>query len=29
VTDFFSPHATGKSVLFLTALGHADRTRLA
>jgi SagB-type dehydrogenase family enzyme len=29
VTDFFSPHAAGKSVLFLTALGHADRTRLA
>ncbi|HTF36599.1 MAG TPA: SagB/ThcOx family dehydrogenase [Myxococcota bacterium] len=28
VTDFFSPHAAGKSVLFLTALGHADRARL-
>jgi len=28
VTDFFSPHAAGKSVLFLTALGHADREAL-
>jgi len=28
VTDFFSPHAASKSVLFLTALGHADRARL-
>ncbi|HME70750.1 MAG TPA: SagB/ThcOx family dehydrogenase [Myxococcota bacterium] len=28
VTDFFSPHAADKSVLFLTALGHADRARL-
>ena len=24
VIEFFSPHAAGKSVLFLTALGHAD-----
>ena len=28
VTAFFSPHAAGKSVLFLTALGHADRVAL-
>jgi len=28
VTDFFSPHAAGKSVLFLTALGHPDRVPL-
>ena len=28
VTDFFSPHAAGKSVMFLTALGHADRVAL-
>ena len=28
VTDYFSAHAAGKSVLFLTALGHADRARL-
>ncbi len=28
VTDFFSPHAAGKSVLFLTALGHPDRVAL-
>jgi SagB-type dehydrogenase family enzyme len=28
VTQFFSPHAAGKSVLFLTALGRADRTAL-
>ena len=27
VTEFFSPHAAGKSALFLTALGRADRTR--
>ena len=25
VTEFFSPHAAGKSVMFLVALGHADR----
>ena len=25
VTEFFSPHAEGKSVMFLTALGHAAR----
>jgi SagB-type dehydrogenase family enzyme len=25
VTDFFSPHARGKSVMFLTALGHSIR----
>ncbi len=28
VTEFFSPHAGGEAVLFLTALGHADRARL-
>ncbi len=28
VTDFFSPHAAGKSVMFLTALGHPDRVAL-
>ena len=28
VTAFFSPHAAGKSVLFLTALGHPDPTLL-
>jgi SagB-type dehydrogenase family enzyme len=28
VTDFFSPHASGKSVMFLTALGHPDRVAL-
>jgi len=28
VIEFFSPHATGKSVMFLVALGHADRARL-
>jgi SagB-type dehydrogenase family enzyme len=28
VTEFFSPHAAGKSVLFLTALGHPDRVAL-
>jgi nitroreductase len=28
VTEFFSPHAAGKGVLFLTAVGHADRRRL-
>jgi len=28
VTEFFSPHAAGKSVLFLTALGQADRAAL-
>ena len=25
VVDFFSPHAAGKSVMFLVALGHPDR----
>ena len=25
VTAFFSPHATGKSVMFLTAIGHAEK----
>ncbi|TFH46235.1 MAG: hypothetical protein E4H01_10315 [Lysobacterales bacterium] len=25
VTDFFSPHAAGKSVMFLIALGYPDR----
>ena len=29
VVDFFSPHATGKSVMFLTALGHPDRAAIA
>jgi SagB-type dehydrogenase family enzyme len=28
VTEFFSPHAAGKAVLFLTAVGHPDRSRL-
>ena len=28
VTEFFAPHAAGKAVLFLTALGHPDRARL-
>ena len=28
VADFFSPHAAGKSVMFLTALGHPDRVAL-
>jgi len=28
VTRFFSPHATGKAVLFLTALGHPDLSRI-
>jgi SagB-type dehydrogenase family enzyme len=28
VTEFFSPHAAGKSVMFLVALGHADRAAL-
>ncbi len=28
VTEFFSPHARGKSVMFLVALGHPDRTAL-
>jgi hypothetical protein len=28
VTDFFSPHAAGKAVLFLTALGHPDPARI-
>jgi nitroreductase len=28
VTEFFSPHAAGKSVMFLTAIGHADRSAL-
>jgi SagB-type dehydrogenase family enzyme len=28
VTQFFSPHAAGKSVMFLTALGHPDRAAL-
>ncbi len=28
VTELFSPHAEGKSVMFLVALGHADRGRL-
>ena len=28
VTDFFSPHAAGKSVMFLVALGHPDRVAL-
>lgn len=29
VTEFFSPHAAGKSVMFLTAAGHPDRARIA
>ena len=28
VTEFFSPHAAGKSVMFLAALGHPDRAAL-
>ena len=28
VVDFFSPHASGKSVMFLVALGHPDRVAL-
>jgi SagB-type dehydrogenase family enzyme len=28
VTEFFSPHAAGRAVLFLTAVGHPDRRRL-
>ena len=28
VIDFFSPHAAGKAVLFLTALGHPDLARI-
>jgi hypothetical protein len=28
VTEFFSPHAAGKSVMFLVAIGYADRTAL-
>jgi SagB-type dehydrogenase family enzyme len=28
VTEFFSPHAAGKSVMFLVALGYADRIAL-
>lgn len=28
VTEFFSPHARGKSVMFLVALGHPDRAAL-
>ena len=28
VIDFFSPHATGKRVMFLVALGHPDRVAL-
>ena len=28
VIEFFSPHAAGKQVMFLTAIGHADRRRL-
>jgi SagB-type dehydrogenase family enzyme len=28
VTEFFSPHAAGKSVMFLVALGHPDRVAL-
>jgi nitroreductase len=27
VTRFFSPHAAGKSVMFLNAVGHPDRKR--
>ena len=29
VVDFFSPHAAGKSVMFLVALGYPDRDALA
>jgi hypothetical protein len=28
VMELFSPHAAGKSVMFLVALGHADRVAL-
>ena len=28
VIEFFSPHASGKDVMFLTAIGYADRKRL-
>jgi hypothetical protein len=28
VTEFFSPHAAGKRVMFLVALGRADRAVL-
>jgi SagB-type dehydrogenase family enzyme len=28
VIEFFSPHAAGKDVMFLTAIGYADRKRL-
>jgi hypothetical protein len=28
VTEFFSPHAAGKAVMFLTALGHPDSARM-
>jgi hypothetical protein len=28
VTEFFSPHAAGKSVMFLLALGKSTRRRL-
>ena len=28
VTEFFSPHASGKSVMFLVALGYPDRVAL-
>ena len=28
VTEFFSPHAAGKSVMFLVALGHPTRALL-
>ena len=28
VTEFFSPHAAGKSVMFLVALGYPDRAAL-
>jgi hypothetical protein len=28
VTEFFSPHAAGKSVMFLVALGHPDPAAL-
>lgn len=28
VTEFFGPHASGKSVMFLVALGHSDRPAL-
>jgi hypothetical protein len=27
VTEFFSPHAAGKSAIFLVALGHSERFR--